>query len=149
MEVVCANKLCNKTFIFKGGPAHFARAKHHFCCRPCQNTIHGLSGTQRHKIWERTKKRAKENGDVFMLSLTDIPEIPKYCPVLGVELKANVVAGPLDSSPSIDRIVAAHGYVPNNIRIISNRANRLRSDATAEELRRVADDAEVLARKNA
>lgn len=31
------------------------------------------------------------------------------------------------------------GYVPGNIRVISNRANLLKSDATVEELRKVID----------
>lgn len=92
-------------------------------------------------MWENAKKRAKENGVRFTLTLDDMPEIPEICPVLGIPIVPNTVAGPLDSSPSLDRIVRAQGYVPGNVRIISNRANRLRSDATADELRLVAEDA--------
>lgn len=141
MEVNCANKLCAKSFAFRGGPAHFERTKEHFCSRRCQNTTHGMAGTQRHKIWERTKKRAKEDEVPFTISIHDIPEIPSLCPVLGIRLAPNTKAGPLDSSPSLDRLRPALGYVPGNVRIISNRANRLRSDANAAELRLIADDA--------
>lgn len=144
MEIICANDLCGKQFQFKEGPAHYARSEKHYCSRSCQNTTHGQAGTQKHKIWERSKKRAKENGDTFTLNISDIPDIPTHCPVLGIEIKPNVIAGPLDSSPSLDRIIPPLGYIPGNVRVISNRANRLRSDATAEELRLIAADAERL-----
>lgn len=144
MEVVCENKLCDRWFDYRGGVSHWLRSPHHYCSRRCQNMVHGLAGTPRHKIWERTKKRAKEDGTVFSLTLSDIPEVPKYCPVLGIALKANDKVGPLDSSPSLDRIAPNLGYVPSNVRVISNRANRLRSDATLEELRLVVADLERL-----
>lgn len=140
MEIVCANPLCNKPFTFKGGTVHFGRSTKHYCCRSCQNTTHGQAGTLRHRIWEHAKKRAKENGTIFTLDLSDIPAVPETCQVLGIRIIPNKIAGPLDSSPSLDRMVARLGYVPGNIRIISNRANRLRSDGTAEELAKVAAD---------
>jgi hypothetical protein len=148
VEIVCSNSLCGKSFVYRAGRAHFARSDRHCCSRACQNTTHGLAGTLRHRIWEQTKKRAKENGVVFTLSVYDMPEVPARCPVLGIEIKANTVAGPLDSSPSIDRIVASAGYVPGNVRIISNRANRLRSDASAAELLLIATDAARLEREH-
>lgn len=138
----CDNGLCRKDFQYIGSKAHFERSTHHYCSRNCQNTVHGLAGTPAHKIWERAKKRAKQKGWEFNLSVHDIPPIPENCPVLGIPLAPNDVAGPLDSSPSIDRKNPSLGYVAGNIRIISNRANRLRSNATAYELRLVADDLE-------
>lgn len=149
MEIICSNALCAKPFLWKGGKVHFARSLVHHCSRSCQNTTHGLGGTPRHKIWEGAKKRAKENGMIFSLTIHDIPEIPSHCPVLGIEIRANTKAGPLDSSPSIDRIIASRGYVAGNIRIISNRANRLRSDATSLELKLLAADCAELEARNA
>lgn len=142
MEVVCSNNLCGRVFTYRGGPAHLKRSKSHCCSRKCQNTTHGLAGTKRHEIWERTKRRAKKDGTIFALTVQDIPHIPEKCPILGIKIVANTKAGPIDSSPSIDRILPSLGYVPNNIRIISNRANRLRSDATSKELRLLAEDIE-------
>ena len=78
----------------------------------------------------------------------DIPEIPKYCPVLGIEIKSNTTNAPLDSSPSLDRIDSSKGYIKGNVRIISNRANRIKSDATIEELRKVLEDYEKISSKN-
>lgn len=106
-----------------------------------QNTAQGLSGTQAHRIWEYARKRAKESGQPFTLTVHDMPPVPKRCPVLGIALMANKVVGLPDSSPSIDLIVPVRGYVPGNVRIISSRANRLRGDASSAELRRVAEDA--------
>lgn len=139
--VTCANTLCGRRFEFSEGRARFERATEHYCSRSCQNMTHGMAGSPRHKIWERTKKRAREKGIKFNLTVHDVPEVPNRCPVLGIKIKANSEAGPLDSSPSVDRIDPTKGYVPGNVRIISNRANRLRSDGTAEELRKVAADA--------
>lgn len=144
--VTCVNTLCGKRFEFNEGRARFERATEHYCSRSCQNTTHGMAGSPRHKIWERTKKRAREKGIKFKLTVHDVPEVPSKCPVLGIKIEANPEAGPLDSSPSVDRIDPAKGYVPGNVRIISNRANRLRSDGTAEELRKVAADASNLER---
>ena len=42
-----------------------------------------------------------------------------------------------DDSPSLDRIVSSLGYVKGNIRVISYKANRVKSNATLEELRKV------------
>ncbi len=144
MEITCDNKFCKKRFEYKGGTAHFLRTLHHYCSRSCQNTTHGLTGTAKHKIWERVKKRAKEDGTFFDLSVFDIPDVPEYCPIFGIRLQANNKAGPLDTSPSVDRIVAELGYTKNNIRIISNRANRLRGDATEQELKLLAKDSEEI-----
>ena len=37
-------------------------------------------------------------------------------------------------SPSLDRIDSTKGYVPGNVWVISNKANRMKSNAAAEEL---------------
>ena len=61
--------------------------------------------------------------------------IPKRCPVLGVELTSNV-GGTSGSpnSPSLDRFDPSLGYIVGNVAVISNRANKLKSDATEEEM---------------
>jgi hypothetical protein len=86
-------------------------------------------------LWERARKRAKERGLPFEL-LKDAIVVPRTCPALGlpIELRGQRSA----SSPSLDRIVPDRGYVPGNIRVISDRANRLKGRRTLEELRHLA-----------
>ena len=146
MEVIC--DACEKIFEYKGGKAHYKRSKHHYCSTHCQNVIHGMcrriNKDKRYKIWESAKKRAKKDHIPFTLSPKDIPDIPLKCPVLGINIVANTKSGPIDSSPSIDRIQPELGYVLGNVRIICNRANRLRSDASIEELKLLIKDLEKI-----
>ena len=79
-----------------------------------------------------SKKRAKERGLPFDLTIEDL-EVPEKCPILGLELKVGSDSS-REISPSLDRIVPELGYVKDNVRVISHRANRIKSDATLEEL---------------
>jgi hypothetical protein len=58
--------------------------------------------------------------------------MPTHCPLLGTLL--DTYSESVDVHPSIDRINPALGYVPGNVWIISHRANRIKSDASFEEL---------------
>ena len=49
-----------------------------------------------------------------------------------------------DLTPSIDRINPKKGYVKENIIVVSMKANRIKTDATVEEIRKVADFYEKL-----
>lgn len=145
---------CGKPYIYKGGKAHYDRGKNHYCSLKCltygnriYDELHNKSN-KRYKMWCGIKKRAKEKGLEFNLTLDDIPPIPDVCPVLGIPIIPNDgVNAPTDNSPSIDRIDSTKGYVKGNIRIISNRANRIKADATVEELRMVLADYERICGK--
>jgi hypothetical protein len=84
--------------------------------------------------------QCRKAGLPFDLTPEDIV-IPDVCPVLGIPIYRGPGRargwGPRDNSPSIDRFVASAGYVRGNVRVISYRANRLRCDATVEELEKV------------
>jgi hypothetical protein len=101
---------------------------------------HGLSlpdGGRSHtlSLWHSARQRAKRRGIPFDLKPADIV-IPETCPVLGIPLFRGVgTLGP--NSPSIDQVVIGKGYVPNNICVISHRANALKRDGTVEELEKV------------
>jgi hypothetical protein len=83
------------------------------------------------------KARAKRDGLPFALILTDIV-IPTNCPVLGIELQQGAGRGRfLPGSPSLDKIIPGKGYVRGNVRVISHRANTIKTDATLDELQRV------------
>jgi hypothetical protein len=84
-------------------------------------------------LWKNSRCRAKSAGIEHTLSKEDIV-IPEFCPVLGIKLhtedrKAKYAA------PSIDRIDNTKGYTPDNIVIVSVRANLLKRDATLTEMR--------------
>jgi len=81
------------------------------------------------------KKRADKSGIAFGLLESDL-EIPEKCPVLGIPLKISDGAASF-GSPTVDRVDNSKGYIPDNIAVISYRANTLKSDATLEELRAI------------
>jgi len=64
-----------------------------------------------------------------------------HCPILGIPLEWSCNRGSnhftMAASPSLDRIDPTKGYVKGNVWIISHRANRIKSDATHEELKLV------------
>lgn len=92
---------------------------------------HGKSKTPAYCIFYDARKRAISKGLPFDLTPEDI-HIPSICPVLGITLSAT---GHKDFRPTIDRLVPARGYVKGNVKIISFRANRIKSDATEAEFR--------------
>jgi hypothetical protein len=92
------------------------------------------------------KYRAKKAGLVFSITSRDI-DIPKFCPVLGIEL-GPVGGGNRSNSPSIDRIDNSKGYIPGNVLVVSHRANCLKRDATLLEMQRIADFYTRLSRRN-
>jgi hypothetical protein len=83
------------------------------------------------------KARATKAGVPFNLTPEDIT-IPYRCPVLGTPIIVGAEKAS-DNSPSLDRVVPLLGYVRGNILVISNRANRIKNNATVPELRLVAD----------
>ena len=81
------------------------------------------------------KGRAKRKGISFDLTPEDIV-IPTHCPWLKIPLdkKGFGKCGSRENVPSLERIDSALGYVRGNVLVISNRANRIKSDATLKEL---------------
>ena len=94
------------------------------------------------RIYTRIKSKAKLNNIPFDLEVCDIV-VPTHCPILGIKLKlTNQGRGYHTDSPSLDRVDPTKGYIKGNVRVISARANLLKNDATAEELRLVLKDLE-------
>lgn len=85
------------------------------------------------------KLEAKKKNIPFDISAKDL-SIPEVCPVLGIAIKVSENR-PTDNSPSLDKIKPHLGYVKDNVRIISYRANRLKSDATLSEVLKLLEDA--------
>lgn len=84
------------------------------------------------RMIQEARVRASAKGLAFDLVVEDLA-MPEFCPILGLQLSVGV-GRRTDYSPSIERIDGSLGYVRGNVIIISWRANRLKSDATLEEL---------------
>jgi hypothetical protein len=100
------------------------------------NAKHGASYTPEYALYQSAKKRAKRKGTEFSIELEDIV-IPETCPCLGINL-STAVDQAQDNSPSLDRIDPLKGYTRDNIWVISYKANRIKNNATKDELLAVA-----------
>lgn len=87
-------------------------------------------------LYYNAKRRAKAKGLPFNLDREDII-IPTHCPVLGIPLMVNKnpESKTGDGSPSLDRLIPELGYVKGNVVVMSHKANRMKSNATLDELK--------------
>lgn len=123
-------------------PVH-GKPTHRAACKECNAAY--MRGYLRRRarerpsdaIWERARRRAARLGVRFDLPRGSV-RVPSLCPVFGIP----VLVGPSRSpnSPSLDRIVPSQGYVPTNVRVISDMANRLKGAHSLQELRDRADE---------
>lgn len=101
------------------------------CCE--RRALYSRTYREKHPkkaILKSARINAKKLGVTFSLKEEDI-KIPKICPVLQIPIKN----GEKRVGYSIDRIIPEKGYVKDNIKIISDRANRLKNNASIEELK--------------
>lgn len=84
-------------------------------------------------LLDRAKANASQKKEKCNLTIEDIV-IPESCPLLDILMFFDMDNPRHDNTPSIDRIDPNKGYVKGNIWIISWKANRMKSDATLEEL---------------
>ena len=97
-------------------------------------------------LLQNARQRARKGSFPCDLTLADI-HVPERCPILGIPIQVGSGrASP--NSPSLDRIDPSGGYTVGNVMVVSHRANTIKSDATPEELRKVADFLEATYRKN-
>ena len=103
-------------------------------------------GKQKERDWQRNRRRdhpavrmiqeartrAAKKGMAFDITCADI-DFPILCPVLGIPMVRSGLPR-ADTAPSLDRIDTTKGYVRGNVVVISWRANRIKSDATLDEL---------------
>lgn len=111
------------------------RARNHAAIR--EREIAWLAARPLYSAVKRAKHRAKLLGLPFDLDDRTLYQ-PVNCPVLGMPLRYGPHTGGLGAdSPSIDRLTPALGYVTGNVRVVSHRANTIKSDATIAELEQV------------
>lgn len=78
------------------------------------------------RMFYRCRNRAKTLGLPFDLTLEDCT-VPTICPVLGIELGYRKGQGYHPATPSMDRIIPSKGYVKGNVRVISWKANMIKT----------------------
>ena len=102
-------------------------------CKQCKKIYN-----QKHKdnvplyLWSAAKARAKVEHVPFTIEISDIV-VPTHCPVLGIPLDYRN----RNHAPSLDKIIAKLGYTKPNVCVISGKANRIKSDATYNELQAI------------
>ena len=87
----------------------------------------------RNSMLSNAKQRSKRCGVPFSITAADIV-IPERCPALGIQLAHQKGARQSENSPTVDRIIPSKGYVPGNIIVVSLKANRIKNNASLEEL---------------
>lgn len=121
---------------FKTGPHYQKRSEKYKAQRAKQRA------TNPRDVWvvdafHNAKGRAKKAGLPFTLTKQDIAGmLGDICPLLGT----NYVFGKGKTdpcSPSLDRRDPMQGYTPENTWVISAKANRIKSDATVQEVIKV------------
>lgn len=95
------------------------------------------------RLLSNARRRARDNNLECDLDLDFLRSIaPDNCPVFGFPLdwtnwgEMNQIAN--ESSPSLDKINPNKGYTKENVIFLSWKANRLKSNATHEELQTLA-----------
>jgi len=90
------------------------------------------------QLLNQLKASAKKRGIPFDLTTADIDDIgiPITCPVLGIPLKFNK-GKPQRDSVSFDRIDSSRGYTKDDIVIVSQRVNSLKSNASLDEMQKI------------
>lgn len=89
-------------------------------------------------LYRNAKARAKKKGIPFNITVKEILELigDGKCPVMGTpyNLTARRIS---NTSANLDRTFPDLGYTKQNCVVMSNIANRIKTDATAEEVRKV------------
>ncbi len=136
LRLVCKCDCGNTTDIRKDsviGPN--ASTKSCGCYR--RNRVSSIRGNYdpRGYLLARARERATRDGREFTITKEDIV-VPDVCPLLGITIIPK--AKDRHHSPSLDRKDSSKGYTPDNIWVISTRANTLKNNSTSDELQTLA-----------
>lgn len=88
-------------------------------------------------LLQYAKKRAKQQGFAFEVTKEHFAqELPTHCPVLGCALTYES-AKQANNSASLDRVDPTKGYIAGNVVIVCWRVNKLKGDASLDELSKI------------
>lgn len=115
-----------------------------FCDQRCwwvfdlkRNREYKLNRPEKYML-KSAKRRADRNNIEFSITEKDIV-IPEFCPLLDIKLEMHSTGRPggYDNSPSLDRLDSTKGYTPDNVWVISYKANRGKNNLSYEEHKRL------------
>lgn len=91
-------------------------------------------------IYNRLKASAKSRNIPFNITIPELNNIsfPISCPIFNIPLKFNRGEAK-DDSYSFDRIDSSKPYEIDNLIIVSWKANRLKNNATLQEMQQIAE----------
>jgi len=110
--------------------------------RPLLNLTRKQRHVQRYLL--NAKQRAKQKNLTFDLTQEFLESIAyDECPIFKIPFEwefSGLGSGKKkDSTPSLDRILPHKGYTKDNVAFISHRANRIKDNASMEEMYKIAD----------
>lgn len=127
---------------------------YHDLCKYCNTTKRYVSNTKcvkceydkgvsnrgkrpEYHMWANAKARAKRKNIPFNIEVEDI-EIPEFCPVFNIKMEIGTREEFMTShAPSLDKLIPALGYVKGNIKVISMRANIIKSFSSINDIERI------------
>ena len=93
-----------------------------------------FTNNPQHYLWYVARTRSRQNGAEFTIIKEDVI-IPEVCPILGLILTKG--DGYLPNAMSLDRVDNTKGYIPGNVRVISRKANLMKSNLTIDILEKL------------
>jgi hypothetical protein len=110
--------------------------RRHRKCVNCNNKDYLTKDTST-KLIQGALQRARKDGRECNLRPEDI-RIPELCPILGIKMFEAIGEGKKggswnDNAPSLDRNDNSKGYVRENVRVISKKANILKRDGSIDD----------------
>ena len=102
-------------------------------CRDCGGMVLAVA-----MMYKSAKWRANRDGLPCTITQQEIQNLvgDGICPVLGIPYHFS--SGHNDFSPSLDKFNPGLGYTVENCYVISNLANRIKSNATSDQVQNVA-----------
>lgn len=110
-------------------------------CKPCKRENYLTKKNKDPFATYYTAKRSwcKQRGIEFIVTLEQLKEIwTGICPILGCEVTLGESGRGSHQSAHLDKLDPNLGYTYENVNWISGRANRIKYDATIEELKAIA-----------
>jgi hypothetical protein len=132
-DFLANSEFWERHYLKEGLAGRYCRCKE--CTRACDRARY-----QKPREWGRhsihNKKAAGHVVDIDPEYIEKIWPKDNKCPLLEREFIIGI--GILNKmSPTLDRIIPERGYIKGNVLIVSHLANRIMTDATVEQVRRV------------